>query len=142
MIRKIHLVFKTHLDVGFTDYAHKVVENYFTRFIPKALDTAEELRRSGGPERFVWTTGSWLIYEYLEQAGQAERTRLERAIVAGDITWHGLPFTLHSELLDPELFRFGLSLSADAGPALRSPYHRGQDDGRARPYPWDCAPAG
>ncbi len=113
MIRKIHLIFKTHLDVGFTEFAQKVVENYFTRFIPQALTTAEELRHAGGTERFVWTTGAWLIYEYLEQAEAHGRERLEKAIEAGDIAWHGLPFTTHSELLDPELFRFGLSLSAE-----------------------------
>jgi hypothetical protein len=113
MIQKIHLIFKTHLDVGFTDYARNVIANYFTRFIPQALTTAEELRQAGGTERFVWTTGAWLIYEYLEQAGARDRERLEKAIDAGDIAWHGLPFTTHSELLDPELFRFGLSLSAE-----------------------------
>src|SRR5450759_2843443 len=36
---------------------------------------------------------------------------MEQAIAAGDIAWHGLPCTFHSELLDPSLFRFGLSLS-------------------------------
>ncbi len=113
MIWKIHLIFKTHLDVGFTDYARNVIENYFTSFIPQALSTAEELRRAGGSERFVWTTGAWLIYEYLEWAGGRDQKRLEKAIEAGDIAWHGLPFTTHSELLDPDLFRFGLSLSAE-----------------------------
>jgi hypothetical protein len=112
-VRKIHLVFKTHLDVGFTDFAHNVVDNYFHSYIPQALTLAETLRAADGPERFVWTTGSWLIYEYLEQANAAERRRMEDAIAAGDIAWHALPCTLHSEMLDPELFRFGLSLSAE-----------------------------
>ena len=38
---------------------------------------------------------------------------MEDAILAGDITWHGLPFTTHSELMDADLFRFGLSLSKE-----------------------------
>ena len=37
MERSIHLVFKTHLDVGFTDYASTVVRNYFKKYIPSAL---------------------------------------------------------------------------------------------------------
>ena len=111
MERNIHLIFKTHLDVGFTDYASVVVHNYFKKYIPAALRVAHELRESGSPERFIWTTGSWLIYEYLEQANQAERKEMEDAILAGDIAWHALPFTTHTELMDAELFRFGLSLS-------------------------------
>src|SRR5262249_15134854 len=31
----------------------------------------------------------------------------------GDIVWHGLPLTTHSELMSPDLFRFGLSLSQE-----------------------------
>ena len=110
-IKRIHLIFKTHLDVGFTDFAANVVDSYFHHYIPKAIALAEQLRESGSPDRFVWTTGSWLIYEYLEQASPQQRRRMEAAITSGDITWHALPFTTHSELMDASLFRFGLSLS-------------------------------
>jgi Domain of unknown function (DUF5054) len=108
---KVHLIFKTHLDIGFTDFAERVTQRYFTEFIPKAIQTAQELRQAGGSEQFIWTTGSWLIYEYLEQATTAERKQMEAAIQVGDITWHALPFTMHSELMDAALFEFGLSLS-------------------------------
>ena len=111
MERSIHLIFKTHLDVGFTDYASAVVRNYFEKYIPAALRVAREMRQSGGREWFIWTTGSWLIYEYLEQASPAERKTMEEGILAGDIAWHALPFTTHTELMDAELFHFGLSLS-------------------------------
>ena len=111
--RVIHVIFKTHLDVGFTDYAGRVVANYFEHFIPAALDLADEMRRRGGSDRFLWTTGSWLIYEYLEKAPPAQRERMDMSIRLGDIVWHGLPFTTHSELNDVELFRSGLRLSAD-----------------------------
>jgi hypothetical protein len=113
MERNIHLIFKTHLDVGFTDYASAVTRNYFKKYIPAALRVAREMRDSHSPvsDRFIWTTGSWLIYEYLEQASDTERKEMEAAILAGDIAWHALPFTTHTELMDAELFRFGLSLS-------------------------------
>ncbi len=108
-IVKVHLIFKTHLDVGFTDYAREVVRHYFDEFIPGAMATAQKLRQQG--KRFIWTTGSWLIDEYLDKAPDADRARLEQAIQAGDIVWHGLPFTTHSELMDAPLFAYGLSLS-------------------------------
>ncbi len=109
----IHLIFKTHLDIGFTDFAQAVTARYMSHFIPSAIALADRLRDEGYSERFVWTTGAWLIYEYLEQASQPERTRLEQAIMRGDIAWHALPFTTHTELMDAGLFRFGLSLSKE-----------------------------
>lgn len=105
----LHLVFKTHLDIGFTDYAANVVQTYFKKFIPQAVALAARTR--GQAQSFRWTTGAWLIYEYLEQATPAERAAMEQAIEAGDIHWHALPFTTHTELLDASLWRFGLSLS-------------------------------
>ncbi len=111
MPQNIHLIFKTHLDVGFTDYASVVIENYFKKYIPASLRVARQMRDSDRPESFIWTTGSWLIYEYLEQANNLERAEMEAAIELGEIAWHALPFTTHTELMDPELYRFGLSLS-------------------------------
>ncbi len=110
-ITTVHVVFKTHLDIGFTDLAANVVERYFNSFIPGSLALAEQMHQRGGTEQFIWTTGSWLIYEYLEQAGPAERRRMEEAIERGDIAWHALPFTTMTEAEDADLFRFGLSLS-------------------------------
>jgi len=110
-IETVHTIFKTHLDVGFTDLAGNVVAKYFSEYFPQAIATSESLRRSGREERFIWTTGSWLLYEYLEQASSQDRMRMERAIESGDITWHGLPFTTHSELADASLFKYGLGLS-------------------------------
>ncbi|HCE43507.1 MAG TPA: glycoside hydrolase [Lentisphaeria bacterium] len=69
------------------------------------------MRSSGSDDRFIWTTGSWLIYEYLEQASPRTRRKMEEAIAAGDIRWHALLFTSHSEYMDARMFRFGLSLS-------------------------------
>jgi Domain of unknown function (DUF5054) len=108
---KVHLIFKTHLDIGFTDLAGNVIANYFSHYIPRAIEVARTLREQGGAERFVWTTGSWLIYEYLEQGTPKQRALMEEAIAAGDIAWHGLPFTTHTELMEASLFKYGLSLS-------------------------------
>ncbi len=110
-IQTVHLIFKTHLDVGFTDFAQTVTTSYFENYIPSAIRLAQEFHERPGKERFVWTTGSWLIYEYLERATNAQRKLLEDAILAGDIVWHGLPFTTHTELMDASLFKYGLSLS-------------------------------
>ena len=36
---------------------------------------------------------------------------MERAIREGDISYHALPFTTHTEAMDAELFRYGLSIA-------------------------------
>ncbi len=108
-VKKVHLIFKTHLDVGFTNLAENVIRIYMEEFIPGALTLSENLRKQN--DRYVWTTGSWLIYEFLEKASPEMRKRMEKAIECGDITWHGLPFTTHSELADPSLFELGIQLS-------------------------------
>jgi hypothetical protein len=112
-IDKIHIVYKTHLDVGFTDFAKNIISDYFNRFFPEAIKLARTLKEKDGKERFIWTTGSWLIFEYLEQAPLKDRKVMEKAIIDGDITWHGLPFTTHSEFMDVSLFKFGLNLSKE-----------------------------
>ena len=33
-VTKVHVIFKTHLDVGFTDAAATVVQSYFSQYIP------------------------------------------------------------------------------------------------------------
>lgn len=106
-MKKIIVLFKTHLDIGFTAMANEVVENYLQNYLPNAMKVARQMR--GEKERFIWTTGSWLIEKFLEES--PERGLLEEAIAAGDVRWHGLPFTTHSELMDTELFRYGLSIS-------------------------------
>jgi len=112
-IEKIIVVFKTHLDIGFTDFASEVIRKYNEVYIPRAIAVGEELAAMGREEGFMWTTGSWLIYQYLEQAGEKEKARAERAIANGMLRWHALPFTMHSECADDELYRYGLSLSQE-----------------------------
>lgn len=110
-IRRVHLVFKTHLDLGFTDLAERIVELYLESLIPKALDLAEALRRGPGNDRFRWTTGSWLVNLCLERYRGERLRRMERAIESGDIVWHALPFTTHTEYMSGPSLRHGLSIA-------------------------------
>lgn len=106
---QVLVVFKTHLDVGFTDSAAAVRNGYLRHFIPAVLRLARETRQS--KERYVWTTGSWLVYRFLEEATPRLRREMEEAVEEGDFHWHALPFTTHSELMPPDLFRAGLFFS-------------------------------
>lgn len=104
---KILVIFKTHLDVGFTDFAKNITDNYMRNYLPNAMAVAKEMR--GKKEGFIWTVGSWLIEKYLEEG--ADKAMLEDAIRHGEVRWHGLPFTTHTELMDEGIFNYGLSIS-------------------------------
>lgn len=110
LVKRVHVVYKTHLDMGFTALAADVLHRYRTEFIPRALDTAEKLNRNGA-RRFIWTTGSWLIDDYLTHMPETEAARMDAAIRRGDIVWHALAFTTHSELMDSALLEHNLSIS-------------------------------
>ncbi|MCR4692913.1 MAG: glycoside hydrolase, partial [Firmicutes bacterium] len=106
MIKEVLVVFKTHLDIGFTDYSKNVVDKYLNNFIPSAIETGYKLKDTDTP--FVWTVGSWLVNEGLKRDKDG---MLEKAIKDGIISWHGLPFTSHTELMNTKLFEYGLSIS-------------------------------
>lgn len=110
-IEKVFVVFKTHLDVGFTDYSSVVTQNYLNKFIPKALEVSGQLRRENSECRYVWTVGAWLVWKYLQEATSEEKERLVTAIQAGDIVWNGVPYTVESEVMNKEMFESCLLLS-------------------------------
>lgn len=110
-MKQIVVLFKTHLDIGFTDLAANVVEKYNKVYIPGALAVAEEIAASDRSEGFIWTTGSWLVDQYLAQASDKQREQMCSAIAKGWMSWHALPFTMHSELCDGPLYNYSLSIS-------------------------------
>jgi hypothetical protein len=112
-VRRVLYVAKTHLDVGFTDTAAAVRRRYLDDFFPRAVAVAAELRGRGGPARLRWTTGSWILTEALGAADRTTRSQLEVAVEAGDLCWHALPFTMHTEYADRSLVAHGLTLSAE-----------------------------
>lgn len=103
-ISKVHIIFKTHLDIGFTDLSSVVEDKYIKEFIPKAMDVADELRTANGEERYIWTTGTWLVQSYLNQATPEQRKRFEKAIKEGDIVWNCMPYTVESESMSGAQF--------------------------------------
>src|SRR5579864_7956320 len=111
-VKRVLVMFKCHLDVGFTDTQVGVMRKYFDVYYPEAMKRAAAIRESGA-DRFRWTTGSWLLYEYLEQAPADAKKRMEAAIAAGDIAWHALPFSWQTELLDRSTIEGCLGFSAD-----------------------------
>lgn len=116
-MKKVFVVSKTHLDLGFTDFAEVVRKKYINEFIPGAIALANSVNT---PEKksFIWTTGSWIIKEALHFSDENKKEALVAALKNGYLVPHGLPFTLHSEVLDADTFDYGLSV-VDEIDALR-----------------------
>lgn len=109
-VHRLIVVFKTHLDIGFTGLATEVLKRYREEILPAAISLAKRVN-TGGKKRFVWTVGSYLVKHCLEHADEKTRNDLAWAVLNGDIRYHALPFTTHTELMDAELFRYGLSIA-------------------------------
>lgn len=106
MVKDVYLVFKTHLDIGYTDLAEKVVRNYLDNFIPNAIKRGYEMKGTDTP--YVWSVGSWILNEALKEDKDGI---LDRAIRDGLIAWHGMPFTSFTESMSAELMDYALSIS-------------------------------
>ena len=106
-MKKVIVVSKTHLDLGFTDYAENIRRKYIDKFIPEAIELAEKVN-TGNKKYFIWTTGSWIIKEALRD--EKCNKKLLKALREGNIVPHAMPFTTHTELLDTDTLDFGLSV--------------------------------
>lgn len=111
-IQKVYVIFKTHLDVGFTDWGSKVIDTYTYNFIPAVLNLSEEIMKDSLSQiDYPWTCGSWLIWNYLERASNENGQRMKEAIGRGDFTWHAMPFTMQVELCDSAMLSAALNIS-------------------------------
>ena len=108
-MKKVFVVSKTHLDLGFTDYAENIRCKYIEEYIPAAEALAKEVNTKSR-KQFIWTTGSWIIKEALNDTDKSRKENLVTALKKGDIVPHAMPFTTHSEVLDEDTFDFGLSI--------------------------------
>ncbi|MGN1123935.1 MAG: DUF5054 domain-containing protein [Eubacterium sp.] len=108
-MKKVYVVSKTHLDLGFTDFAETIRQKYINTFIPSALSLANEMN-TPTDKKFIWTTGSWILKEALEHSDGEQKKNLINALEKGNIVPHALAFTTHSELFDEDTFDYGLSI--------------------------------
>lgn len=126
-VDEIIVVFKTHFDIGYTDMAKAVVERYRTTMIDQALDIVDRNKALAPERRFVWTLPGWPMSKIAEDwPGQTpeRKARVEAAFKDGRFVVHALPFTLHTELLEPEDLVRGLGFSSRLSRAAGFPLPR------------------
>ena len=121
MTRKTIFVFKTHLDVGYTDLSSVVLENYRGRMLDDVFKVFQEDGGIPFGNQYVWTLPAWLLYEIVTY-GHYPREKQEQILSyvrSGRLAWHALPYTTHTEAAGLEEFirglHYGRQLSAMFG---------------------------
>lgn len=110
-LTRVHVVYKTHLDLGYTDLAAGVLARYREEFIPTAIGLARDLQESTGRREFVWSTGSWLVAHALEYGTPSQRSQLDAAIRDGLVAWHALPFSTQTEMQSRKTIDHGIQIT-------------------------------
>jgi len=126
-VEVIIVAFKTHFDIGYTALARDVVQRYRGPMMDQALKVCEASRGLPPEQQFVWTIPGWPMAKILEEgAGQTpeRKARIEQALKDGRFVVHGLPFTTHTETLEPEDLVRGLGFSSRTSRALSLPLPR------------------
>lgn len=114
MVKKIILVFKTHFDIGFTDLAENVIRGYGSDMLRQVIETCNATKDLG-KLRYVWTMPAWPLWHICGNCDPELKPELDRLIREGQIVWHGLPFTSHTDFAAPdeyaEVFRYSRDLA-------------------------------
>ena len=112
-IDEVILVFKTHFDIGYTELASEVIENYRTTMIDNALTVVDASKDMPDEKKFVWTLPGWSMAAILKDQTPERTKRLDHALRDGRFVVHALPFTLHTETLVEEDLVRGLRFSSE-----------------------------
>ena len=91
---KIFLVFKTHFDIGFTQLSRDVISQYSGQMLSDVIETCDATADMG-KLRYVWTMPSWPLT--VMQKNPEKREDLDRLVRGGQIAFHALPFTSHTD---------------------------------------------
>lgn len=124
-LEEIIIVYKSHFDIGYTHLASEAIHDYQTKMIDGALLVVDENRNLPADQQFVWTVPGWPMKKILENwDGQTleRQKRVQEAFKDGRFAAHALPFTMQTDMMEPEgmvrSLGFASKLARDAGKPL------------------------
>lgn len=116
---KIILVFKTHFDIGFTDLSSRVIDNYAKGMLEEVIETCKKTQDMGRL-RYVWTMPAWPLMHIVKNCAPGLKKELDALIENGQVAWHALPFTTHTDFCSQKEYLEGLKYSR----MLADMYHK------------------
>jgi alpha-mannosidase len=121
-VKEVIVVFKTHFDIGYTDWADNVAYNYSNSMVRGALDIIDQSKSLPANQQFKWTIAGWPMKEMLTKSKPDIRTRIKKSIKDGNFLVHSLPFTFETEACDFEplvrSLEYSSKINRDEGLAL------------------------
>jgi len=114
-VKEIIVIFKTHFDIGYTHRVDDVVKFYRTDMVDKLFQTTEQMEHLPVEQRLTWTVPGWVALKMLEDypGKNAERgKKIDNAFRSGTIIAHAMPFTMESDICEPEELVRGLGISS------------------------------
>jgi len=121
MVEKIILVFKTHFDIGFTDLSSRVINKYANSMLNDVITTCRSTRHMG-KLKYVWTMPSWPLKTIIERCNPEQRKELDELIEEGQIVWHALPYTSHTDFCTAGDYIEGLRYAVMLSEKYNKPY--------------------
>ena len=123
-VTDVVVVFKMHVDIGYTNWAEGVLQKYCNEMLEETLKSIEETSSLPKSEQFVWTIPAWPLKYMLENCTDEKRIKLERAIKEMRIIPHALPVTFETEASDLENLVRGLSYASEINKTYNLPQAR------------------
>ena len=122
----VHVVFSNHLDIGFANSSVNIVNEYFDKYFPAAINFTQQLRAIDYKDGYTWMTHTYLLSLYfdcppnmgLHCPTAQQQQDLRYAIADGSISFHAFPFNSEMELHTVELVEAGIQLSVDLAKTL------------------------
>jgi alpha-mannosidase len=111
--REVIVVFKTHFDIGYTDWADNIKYNYAGSMVEGALSIIDSSRQMPAHQQFKWIVAGWPMKEMLTKSEPPVKQKIENALRDQHFTVHGLPFTFETEASDVESLVRSLTYSSE-----------------------------
>jgi hypothetical protein len=111
-VSEVIVVFKTHFDIGYTDWADNVRYSYANQMVEGALEIIDQSKQMPAHQQFNWIVAGWPMREMLNNSKPDVKPRIEEALRKGNFTVHALPFTFETEACELESMVRSLSYSS------------------------------
>ncbi|MFD0679882.1 MULTISPECIES: DUF5054 domain-containing protein [unclassified Paenibacillus] len=110
-LEKIYVVFKTHFDIGFTGLVSDVVHKYKTEMLKDVIAICDKTKDNEPNEMYVWTMSAWPLLQSLQGSDEQDKASALKFMESGQLIWHLLPYTTHTEFCGLEEWIRGMYVS-------------------------------
>ncbi len=118
-VKDVIVVFKTHFDIGYTDWAANVKHNYAGAMVEGALNIIDQSKQMPDNQQFKWIVAGWPMKEMLTNSKPEVKAGILKAIRNGNFMVHSLPFTFETEACEIESMvqslRYSSQINREAG---------------------------